>query len=533
VSNSELPVTDADDETARSHEARGLEIETQAPLHAAGQGTSHKMEVERAREVGAPSEADEQVGTAGGGRPRRLLLVGLDGAAPGLALGAWRGELRTLDQLAERGAWCRVRGGRPWTSAPAWASLLTGLDAGQLGIYGPRRRFNHSYDPPIALDSLAIHDPRLWDILGSAGKHIGVVGAPATTPAPPVQGCLIGDRPLPDGSMATFPASLARQVAGWLGEAAPLPSTAPGAPGAGHDQDDPGRLIQAAYTRAEQRFMLARRLLARDVYDCFVLVDDGLATVQRRLWDSFDPAHPRYIPDHPFAGTIGSFYRFVDDQLFELLELVDDETIVAIVSAGGAQALHGELALNEWLIAQGELVLRSAPDGPATLEQCEIDWELTRAWAGDDGAIYLNVAGREPLGAIPADQVEQARTRLAAQLRALADADGTPAVEVYRPESLYAATQGVAPDLIAICARPGWRTTTTIGAGSVWVGAAETRLDAACETADGFLVVYDPRNLGGGRQLDEATIYDIAPTLLQLLAQPIPSRLRGTVIAGL
>ncbi|HEX9439657.1 MAG TPA: phosphodiesterase, partial [Roseiflexaceae bacterium] len=100
-------------------------------------------------------------------------------------------------------------------------------------------------------------------------------------------------------------------------------------------------------------------------------------------------------------------------------------------------------------------------------------------------------------------------------------------------ESLYAATQGIAPDLIAICARPGWRTTATVGRGSIWVGAGEARLDAACETPDGFLVLYDPRNLGGGRQLDEATIYDIAPTLLELLAQPIPSRLRGTVIAGL
>ena len=80
MSNSEPPVTDSVDETARSHEARGLEIETQAPLHAADQGTSHEVEVERAREVGAPREADEHVGTAGGGRPRRLLLVGLDGA---------------------------------------------------------------------------------------------------------------------------------------------------------------------------------------------------------------------------------------------------------------------------------------------------------------------------------------------------------------------------------------------------------------------------------------------------------------------
>jgi predicted AlkP superfamily phosphohydrolase/phosphomutase len=299
-------------------------------------------------------------------------------------------------------------------------------------------------------------------------------------------------------------------------------------------------LIQAAYVRAEQRFTLARRLLARDLYDCFVLVDDGIAAVERLLWDSFDTAHPRYTPDNPFAGTIGSFYRFVDDQLFEVLELVDDDTVVAVVAPGGMQALHGELALNEWLIAQGDLVLRTMPQSTATLEQCEVDWERTRAWAGEGGAIYFNVAGREPLGSIPADLAGRARAELAERLRALAGANGQPALEVYRPELLYTTTHGVAPDLVAVCAQPGWRTTATVGLGSVLMPMraslyrdGATGHEMACETPDGFLMVYDTRNLGGGRQLDDATIYDIVPTLLALFGQPIPARMRGHVIPGL
>jgi predicted AlkP superfamily phosphohydrolase/phosphomutase len=284
---------------------------------------------------------------------------------------------------------------------------------------------------------------------------------------------------------------------------------------------------------------LARRLLARDVYDCFVLVDDGIAAIQRALWDSFDTAHPRYIPNSPFAGTVGSFHRFVDDQLFELLELVDDDTIVAVVAPGGMQALHGELALNEWLIAQGDLALRDQPPGVVALEQCEIDWERTRAWAGEAGAIYLNVAGREPLGSIPAGEAESARAELAERLRALVDADGRPLLDVQSPEALYATTHGIAPDLIAVCTRPGWRTTAAVGRG-IWIESragqhqgSAARLDAAYETPDGFLLVYDPRNLGGGRQLDDATIYDIVPTLLALFGQPIPARMRGHAIPGL
>jgi predicted AlkP superfamily phosphohydrolase/phosphomutase len=531
VNTLEPYVTDTEAETAHSLEAHGAETSVEAgPRHTQGHSATQEFEIERAREVGAPAEADESSSAGGGGRPRRLLLVALGGAAPDLALGAWRGELRTLDLLAERGVWCRVHGGLPWTNMPAWASLFSGLDAGQLGIYGPRRRINYSYNPSSSIDSRLIHDPRLWDVLGAAGKHIGVVGAPATTPAPPVHGHLIGDRPLPGGGPATFPASLAQQASAWLGEATLPPDEPSGATGGEANLDS---LIQSAYIRAEQRFMLARRLLARDVYDCFVLADDGIAIIQRALWDSFDPRHPRYAPDHPFAGTIGSFYRFVDDQLFELLVLVDDETIVAIVSPGGAQALHGELALNEWLIAQGQLTLRSAPARPATLDQCEIDWEHTHAWADEAGAIYLNVAGREPQGTIPADQVESARANLAERLRAIAWLDEKPALDVYRPESLYMTTQGVTPDLIAICTRPGWRTTPAIGMGSVLIDARATRMDAATETPDGFLIVYDPRNLGGGRQLDDATIYDITPTVLALFDQPLPARLRGKVIPGL
>jgi predicted AlkP superfamily phosphohydrolase/phosphomutase len=472
VSISEPHATDTAEETARSHKAREVEISTGArPQHTQGQSAAQEFEIERAREVGAPDEQSEPL-HGGGSRPRRLLLVGLEGATRDLMLGAWRSELRTIDLLAERGAWCRVRGGMPWTSMPAWASLLSGLDPGQLGIYGPHRRLNHSYNPPVQIDSRAIHDPRLWDMLGAAGRHIGVVGAPATTPAPPVQGHLVGDRPLPNGQPSTFPATLARQVGAWLGDAQLTVAAAP-------DKSDLETFIQAAYMRAEQRFLLARRLLARDVYDCFALVDDGIATVQRALWDSFDTTHPRYTPNHPFAGTIGSFYRFVDDQLFELLELVDDETIVAIVSPGGTQALHGELALNEWLIAQGDLVLASTPTGPAMLDQCEVDWGRTRAWADDAGAIFLNVAGREPSGTIPADQVDQARARLAEQLRAIAGPDGKPALDIYRPELLYAATQGITPDLIAVCNRPGWRTSALVGRGSVSVGARDAQIDAA------------------------------------------------------
>jgi len=516
-------------ETTTQHPA-AVEIDKQASeraREAAGRAAQQESGVEQAREVGASAGIQATLESGGGGRPRRLLLIALDGATPELALGAWRTELRTLHMLTDRGVRGRLQSSTPWASLPAWLSLLSGQDPGQIGIYSTSLRQNHSYAPPVPPDSRAIREPRLWDILGAAGKHVGVVGAPATTPAPQVHGHLIGDQITADGS-AIYPPALRQQVATWLED-----DLSPGLA----DDDDISRIVGGAYARTEQRFWLARKLLARDTYDCFILYDDGIATVQRALWDALDAAHQRYRPDHPSTAVISAFYRFVDEQIADLLELIDDDTIVALVSACGAQALDGELALNDWLIEQGDLVLRARPAQPATLEECDVDWEHTRAWAGADGAIYLNIAGREPLGAIPAAEADLATENLAARLRALggtepADAppnatDLLPGVKIYLPAALYATVRGVAPDLLAICTRPGWRPSRLIGRGSPWVHTGATPMDAAYESSSGLFVIYDPHNLSGGRELTGATIYDIVPTLLALLGQPIPSRLRG------
>lgn len=522
----------ADQERGATGEAadkeRGAAGKSTAGREADGRAARQESVLEQAREVGASGFSISPT-RGGGGRVRRLLLIGLDGATPELALGAWRTELRTLHMITDRGVRGRLRSSTPWASTPAWLSLLSGQDPGQIGIYGAAARQNYTYTPPAPPDSHAMREPRLWDILGSAGKHVGVVGAPATTPAPPVSGHLIGDQ-IGAGASAIYPPALRQQVATWLEDDPPARLA----------EDELDRIVGGAYTRTEQRFRLARRLLARDTYDCFLLYDDGIAAVQRALWHTLDTTHQRFRPGHPSAGVISAFYRFIDEQIADLLELIDDNTVVALVSACGTQALDGELALNDWLIEQGELVLHAAPRRPATLAECEVDWARTQAWAEADGAIYLNVAGREPHGVIPSANADAAAESLAARLRALAgpdtaDVPGAPgersaAIEVYRPAGLYAAARGIAPDLLVVCTQPGWRPSALIRHEPAWVSTVAAPMDAACESPSGLFVIYDPHNLGGGRDLAGATIYDIVPTLLALLDQPIPARLRGRVL---
>ena len=108
--------------------------------------------------------------------------------------------------------------------------------------------------------------------------------------------------------------------------------------------------------------------------------------------------------------------------------------------------------------------------------------------------------------------------------------DTGPTFEAHRPAALYASTQAFAPDLQVVGVQPGWRVNARVGQRSAWLTARDTTLDAAYESPRGLLALYDPRHLGGGRELAGATIYDILPTLLALSDLPAPPRARGRAL---
>ena len=66
-------------------------------------------------------------------------------------------------------------------------------------------------------------------------------------------------------------------------------------------------------------------------------------------------------PDNPYQDAIPEYYRWLDEQIGSILELLDNDTILLVVSDHGAQRLDGGFAINEWLIREGLLVLNEYP----------------------------------------------------------------------------------------------------------------------------------------------------------------------------
>lgn len=402
---------------------------------------------------------------------------------------------------------------------------MSGRDPGELGIYGFRNRGDRSYQKMVVADSRVVKAPRLWDILGTNGWRVAVLGVPGTYPPPQVNGALVSCFLAPNtGVPYTSPPELADQIREWAGEyLLDVPD---------FRSEEKDRILRDIYTLCDQRFTIAQRLLNEYEPDLLMLVEMGVDRIHHALWRHMDVRHPLHVSDSPFAHAIHDYYCHVDRRIGELLAACDKETAVLVVSDHGARPLMGGVCLNQWLISEGYLVLQETPSAPVSLDEARVDWSRTRAWSagGYYGRVFLNVRGREPGGMIVPSAYEEERRELAERLRSMPGPDGLPLGNtVFFPQHVYRSVRGVAPDLIVYLGDLAWRAVGLVG-NSLYTRENDTGPDDANHAQHGLFIFSDPRQPGHGRQIEGARIYDIVPTLLHTYAVPLPGGLRGKVL---
>jgi predicted AlkP superfamily phosphohydrolase/phosphomutase len=460
------------------------------------------------------------------GLRRRVMVIGLDCAAPELVFDRWLDDLPNLKSLYENGRHGELRSCDPPITVPAWSVMMSSKSPGRLGVYGFRNRADHSYDRYSIANSLAIKEDRLWEILGKNGKRSIVIGVPGTYPPKPFNGLMVTDFLTPDISCEyTHPPELKQKIARLVGEyILDVRDFRSG---------NKEKILADIHEMTRKRFQLARHLLAEEDWDYFIMVEMGTDRIHHALWDNMDPAHRFYEKGNKFENAIHDYYKEVDREIGELLALADEGTDVLVVSDHGAKRMDGGICVNEWLMANGYLTLKEQPQGAVPLSKVRIDWSQTKAW-GDGGyyaRIFLNVAGREPEGTIAPEDYERVRDELIAGLKSIPDENGhNIGTEVYRPEELYQEVRGVAPDLIVYFGNLYWRSVGTIGGGKLHTFENDTGPDGANHAQNGMILWRPAGGVSGEQRITGAKITDVAPTILSILGLPIPVDMEGKAL---
>jgi predicted AlkP superfamily phosphohydrolase/phosphomutase len=460
----------------------------------------------------------------------KVLVIGLDCAEPSLVFEAWRDELPTFRRLMENGAYGRLTSCIPCITVPAWSSMLSGKDPGVLGIYGFRNRVDYSYGHLVTANGVAVKEKRVWDYLAEAGLQSIIAGVPQTYPIKPINGYLIGDFLTPTTQKQyTYPDELRYEIQRLLADRE-------------YDvdvrdfrTDDKAGLLRRIYEMTEKRFKVLNYLLREKPWDFFIFVEIGVDRIHHGFWKYHDPKHRHYEPGNPFEQAIKQYYQYIDRQLAGLLEAVDDNTVVLVVSDHGAKRMDGGICLNQWLYQEGYLVFKEEPPTGQIVpfDQLAVDWEKTTAWGegGYYGRLWLNVQGREPQGLVVPGDYERVRAEIIEKLENLTDHEGRLLRNVcYKPEEIYREARNIPSDLLIYFGDLHWRSVGSLGHDSIYTFENDTGPDDANHAQDGLIIYYDPRQKLNGKMLEGLQLMDIAPTILQLMRQPIPGDMQGRVI---
>lgn len=445
----------------------------------------------------------------------RVAIIGLDSAAPQLVFDQFRPDLPTLSHLMNEGVWGPLQSCHPPITVPAWATMMSGYDPGQLGIYGLRNRKDYSYGGYTIANASAIKVDRVWDILSRAGKRVILLGVPQTYPVKPINGYVVSDFLTPSTQSAyTYPLDLKAEVeqvtGGYVLDVENFRT------------EDKAALLERIYDKTRKHFAVAKYLVMRKAWDFFMMVEMGVDRIHHGFWSYMDPTHRKYKPGNPFEHAIRDYYRYVDQEIGELVDTFPEGTVVLVISDHGAKRLDGGFCFNEWLIREGYLNLNAYPNKLMPIDKIEINWSRTKAWGdgGYYGRLFFNLKGREPNGTIDPSDYKKVRDELIQKIEAITAPDGQPlGSRAYRPEELYQEINGVPPDLIVYFGDLHWRSVGSVGLGDMYTFENDSGPDEANHDWQGIYILNSMGanlwRLPSGPQ-GKLQIHDVAQRVLRL-----------------
>ncbi len=183
-----------------------------------------------------------------------------------------------------------------------------------------------------------------------------------------------------------------------------------------------------------------------------VCVFDITDRVQHMFWryeDKSHPAHPSSIPEE-MQDPLLQVYKMADSFLGELLEKIDSETLLIVMSDHGFRSFRRCVNINTWLMQNGFLSLDSDQDSGDWFQG--VDWSHTKAFALGLAGIYINEKGRESKGTVsPGEEARLIKMEITRKLKGLMDPEtgDTAVLDVIDSAAAYKGPyQANAPDLI-------------------------------------------------------------------------------------
>jgi len=471
-------------------------------------------------------------------------VLGLDGI-PWNLIERWTedGSLPNFERLRVEGASGSCTSTTPATTPIAWPSIATGVGADKHGVHGFQnlsRKHRHTMNT-----SRNVRQPRLWDVLSPSV----VANVPMTYPATEIDGTMVAGMMAPAiDDQFTYPPSFADELEETVA-------------------DYQISLDWGAYANRKDEFLdafqglvRARRELMRVLMDrhddwrLFFFVYTAPDRLQHLFWEE-DVIREHYQELDDVLGEVMAYVAERDANLFVVSDhgfgptdrfvyvnrLLEQAGYLSEIELSGSRSAFARVGvdrddvkrfLERLGIDEQKLVSmlprtlldRVAETMPGEHGLYDIDFDRTSVFLHESGGVYVNDAERFDDGIVDPDDVPRIKRQVMALFESAVDPEtGEALLEVTDGSTLFP-TSDFAPDLVVSGTD---RYMPKNGLGDAVVGSAGTM--NASHRDEGILLAWGP-SIEPGSTPRGATVYDVAPTLLHSIGEPIPEATDGRVL---
>lgn len=254
----------------------------------------------------------------------KVLVIGIDSLDADL-ISKFENDLPNFKRLSEQNSNISFQSVFPPDSETAWTSIYTGIDPGKHGIV-------HFVDPLDKVDATVCQEidntsligKTFWDIAGEAGKKVYAILPHLGYPVWQVNGCMVGRSSMTD-DVQSSDSSISGQY-----DLSKL-NTLKGCPPKKHFD----KFIDSAKQIVLDETDFGLKLMEQSEWDLFFIYSSKLDWIQHNLWMYYDENDPSYPGDNSYKNTIKDFYILYDEMVGKLIDAVEPDTPVIILSDHG------------------------------------------------------------------------------------------------------------------------------------------------------------------------------------------------------